>query len=393
MRRRIIHVDMDEFFAAVEKLDRPELRGKCILVGGDPKKRGVVSTASYEARAFGCHSAMPMARAVRICPQAVVVAPRGGRYRQVSDQVFSVFESFTPLIEPLSIDEAFLDMTGCERLFGPAEAIARQIKRAISRDVGLTASVGVAPNKFLAKLASDLDKPDGLTVIDESTVHEVLDPLPIRKLWGVGPAAAEALGRLNIRTIGELRHAAADLVSRAMGEMGEHFQRLAAGLDDRPVTPDSRAKSIGQEITFATDVSEMEALAGVLLGQVEQVSRRLRRHGLKARTITLKLRYGDFTTLTRSTTLAGATNVTADLWRAAEGLFDTWRAASGRPLRLLGVTASQLRGGAGEQLSLFADAAKDKQGRLDRATDEIARRFGPGAVGRAAAQRRGDSKA
>ncbi len=389
MRRRIIHVDMDEFFAAVEKLDRPELRGKCILVGGDPARRGVVSTASYEARAFGCHSAMPMAQAVRLCPQAIVLPPRGRRYREISEQVFAVLESFTPQIEPLSVDEAFLDVSGCERLFGPAEAMGRQIKDAVRDAVGLTASAGVAPNKFLAKLASDLDKPDGLTVIDESTVHEVLDPLDIRKLWGVGLAAAKAFERVNIRTIGELRLASPDLLRETVGDMGEHFQRLAAGLDDRPVTPDWQAKSIGQEVTFATDIGEMSVLSGVLLGQVEQVCRRLRRHELKARTVTLKLRYGDFTTLTRSATLREATNVTAEIWGAAAGLFERWRSGAGRPLRLLGVTASQLRGGGGEQLSLFADAGKDRQGRLDKAMDEIAERFGAAAVGRAAARRKG----
>jgi len=389
MRRRIIHVDMDEFFAAVEKLDRPELRGQCVLVGGDPARRGVVSTASYEARAFGCHSAMPMSRAVRLCPQAVVVRPRGGRYGEVSEQIFHVFESFTPLIEPLSIDEAFLDVTGCERLFGPCEVIAGQVKRAVRESVGLTASVGVAPNKFLAKLASDLEKPDGLTVIDETNVHARLDPLGIRKLWGVGPAAAKTFEGLGIQTIGQLRQASSNMLRQVLGETGEHFQRLAAGLDDRPVTPDSQAKSIGQEVTFAADIGDMETLSGVMLGQVEHVGRRLRRHGLKARTVTLKLRYGDFTTLTRSKTMSEATDVTAKLWAAARGVFDAWRASAGRPLRLLGVTASQLRGAGGEQLSLFGDAGADKQGRLDKAMDDISERFGAGAVARAAV-RRGD---
>jgi len=392
MRRRIIHVDMDEFFAAVEKLDRPELRGKCLLVGGHPDKRGVVSTASYEARAFGCHSAMPMARAVKLCPQAVVLPVRPNRYHEISRRLFALLESFTPQIEPLSIDEALLDVTGCERLFGPAEAMARQIKVAIVAEMGLTASVGVAPNTFLAKLASDLDKPDGLTVIEESTVQAVLDPLEVRKLWGVGPRAAEALERVNIRTIGQLRLASPDLLRQAVGDAGEHLQRLAAGLDDRPVTPDSQARSIGQEVTFATDMGDMATLSGVLLGQVEQVARRLRRHRLKARTVSLKLRYGDFTTLTRSTTLAAGTDVTAELWAAADGLFAAWRAAGQRPLRLLGVTASQLSGRRGQQLPLFADEDKARQGRLDRAMDEIAERFGSGAVKRAAARRREDSQ-
>jgi len=380
--RRIIHVDMDEFFAAVERLDRPELRGRPILVGGSPDARGVVSTASYEARRFGCRSAMPMATAIRLCPEAVVLPVRGRRYRQVSEQVFAVLEEFTPLVEPLSIDEAFLDVTGCERLFGPAEEIARRIKRRIRRRTGLTASVGVAPNKFLAKLASDLDKPDGLVVITPENLHEVLDPLPVSKLWGAGPAAVKRFERLGVRTIGQLRRLDPAVARRALGSMGEHFLRLAEGKDDRPVTPDGQAKSIGQEQTFARDIAELEELRAVLLQQVEQVAFRLRRQGLRARTVTIKLRYGDFTTLTRSATLPEPTNVTSELWRLAEGLLARWAAGGRRPLRLLGVTASGLTGGRG-QLPLFEDPRRARQEALDRAVDDIAGRFGRGAIGRA----------
>lgn len=381
MGRWIIHADMDEFFAAVEKLDNPALRGKPLLVGGDPSGRGVVSTASYEARKFGCHSAMPMARAVRLCPDAIVLPVRGGRYHHVSEEIFEIMGEFTPLIERLSIDEAFLDITGCERLLGPPEQVAADLKDAIRTRTGLVVSVGLAPNKFLAKLASDLDKPDGLTIIEPGRIHETLDPLGIRKLWGVGPAAAKRLEKLNIRTIGQLRKASPEMICAQLGQSGEHLQRLAQGLDDRPVTPDSQAKSIGQERTFRVDIDNLDELTRILLDQTQQVARRLRRSRLKAGTVTLKIRYADFTTLTRSTTLDAPTDVTELLWRAARGLLDNWARAALRPLRLLGVTASGLRG-AGIQGSLFQDPAQDKQHRIDRALDEIADRFGDGAINR-----------
>ena len=381
--RRILHVDMDEFFAAVEKLDNPELLGKCVLVGGSPSGRGVVATASYEARAFGCHSAMPMAMAVRQCPQAIVLPARHERYAEVSRDIFEIFDRFSPLVEPLSIDEAFLDVTGCERLLGPAHRIARTIQTTIARELGLSASAGVAPNKFLAKLASDLDKPGGLTVITAKTIHAVLDPLPVGKLWGVGKRAAEQLDRLGIRTIGQLRSAEEDLLRRRFGNAAaEQFIQLAAGIDDRPVTPDGAAKSIGQEITFAQDVADLDELKAVLLQQAEQVARRLRRAGLKARTVTLKLREADFTTLTRSQTFGEATDLTDNLWLAAKGLLVSWAKMQFAPLRLIGVTASQLSGGTG-QLSLF-DQGEDrvKQRRIDEAVDRIVDRFGNDAVHR-----------
>jgi DNA polymerase-4 len=382
MDRWIIHADMDEFFAAVEKLDNPALRGKPLLIGGDPSARGVVATASYEARAFGCHSAMPMARAVRICPDAIVIPARGGRYGEASEEIFEVMGEFTPLIERLSIDEAFLDVSGCERLLGPPPKVAFEIKRRIKSRTGLTVSVGVAPNKFLAKLASDLEKPDGLTIITPESIHEVLDPLGIRKLWGVGPAAEKQFAKLNIRTIGQLRHASPDMIRARLGEGGEHFQRLSAGLDDRPVIPDTEAKSIGQEQTFRTDIDDIDELARVLLAQTQQVARRLRRNQLKARTITLKLRYGDFTTLTRSSTFDAPTDVTELLWRQARGLLDKWSASQYHPLRLLGVTVSQLTGTGGVQGSLFSDPTEAKQQRIDQAVDAIANRFGDSAIHR-----------
>ena len=383
--RWILHVDMDEFFAAVERLDDPSLAGKCLLVGGDPDARGVVSTASYEARKFGCHSAMPMRQAVRRCPQAVVLPVRGARYAEVSQQIFEIFTRFTPAVEPLSIDEAFLDVTGTERLLGTPPAIARRIKQLIHDELGLIASVGVATNKFLAKLASDLEKPDSLTVIPPDDVQRILDPLPVRKLWGVGPTTAQRLNTKGIRTIGQLRQIPVSTLTPILGNAAAHFLQLAHGQDSRPVITDTQAKSIGQETTFTKDLASRDELLRVLLGQVEQVARRLRISKLFAKTLTIKLREGDFTTLTRSVTFENPTWATEAIWQAAKALFTTWARAAFCPLRLLGVTASNLTDHAGGQLGLFdqpqqKQSQKDRQ--LDAALDTITTRFGPGAVGR-----------
>ena len=374
---------MDEFFAAVERLDHPELRGRPILVGGDPRARGVVSTASYEARPFGCRSAMPMSQALRLCPHAVVIAPRGERYEHFSRRIFEIFGRFTPLVEGLSIDEAFLDVTGCEGLFGPAPAIAAELKRQIRQETGLTASVGVAPNKFLAKLASDLRKPDGLVVVEAGEVARLLDGLPVRKIWGIGPAAEKTLATMNITTIGELARTPMEVLVRRFGQAGaEHYSRLARGLDGREVVTDAQARSISQEVTFAQDVGDLERLRRVLLGQVEELSRRLRGQRLLAKTVSLKIRYGDFTTLSRSETLPEATDVTVALWSSARGLLDAWAERGAGPLRLLGVNFSGLCSSEGRQLSLFEDATVERNARLDKALDDIAGRFGGGAVRR-----------
>ena len=382
MRRAILHVDMDEFFAAVEKHDRPELRGRPLLIGGRADTRGVVSTASYEARPFGCHSAMPMATAVRLCPQAIVLPVRGRRYREVSDAMFAILERFSPVLEPLSIDEAFLDVTGCERLFGSPRETARAIRRAIRDELGLTASVGVAYNKFLAKLASDLHKPDGLTEITPNTLRATLDPLPVERLWGVGPAAAQRILALGLHTVGQVHRADPHRVLRKLGSLGEHILALAAGEDDRPVTGDHEARSIGQEQTFAVDVADVRVLREVLLGQVQQVSRRLRRQGLYARTITLKLRSGDFVTRTRSTTLEHGTNLTDALWAAATELLSEWTRRRQTPLRLLGVMASNLSAEGAGQLSLLDWQDNERKRRLDNTLDEIADKFGGDVVRR-----------
>lgn len=380
--RRIIHVDMDEFFAAVEKLDNPELRGKPLLIGGSPKSRGVVSTASYEARAFGCHSAMPMATAIRLCPQAIVLPGRMHRYSEISEQVFEIFERFTPLVEPLSCDEAFLDVTGSVRLFGSGEKIGRSIKKAIREELGLVASVGVAPNKFLAKLASDLKKPDGFVVLKPGKFQPIIDPLPLTKLWGVGPSTLKIFERYNLKTVGQLRKLSRETAVDWFGEGGEFFWRLANGMDDRPVVPDHQAKSIGQEQTFASDVADINELHRVLDDHIERITRRLRKHELLAKTLTLKLRYGDFTTITRSVSLDVPGDITDEFLKVGREIFEKWCDSGFKPLRLLGATLSNLRARQGRQLSLFDEQAKEKKKRLDSVMDNIATKFGPSFIKR-----------
>jgi DNA polymerase-4 len=381
--RSILHVDMDGFFAAVEQRDDPALRGKPVLVGGRPEGRGVVATASYEARAFGCHSAMPMARALRLCPQAIVVSPRLDRYLEASRQVFAIFERFTPQIEPLSIDEAFLDVSGSVRLFGTPVAIARQLKQAVFEQTQLTASVGVAPNKFLAKLASDLRKPDGLVLVPPQDVQRFLDPLPVSRMWGAGKATLPRLEAMGALTFADLRRLGESALRSAFGELGERFHRLARGRDDRPVVSDRAAKSISHEVTFAEDIEDAAYLRSVLLHQTEHVAQRLRRHDRLARTVAIKIRYGDFTTLSRQGTLTEPSDETDVLWAAAADLFETWQRRRPRAVRLIGMGASGLTGVTGRQLRLFeADPASPRRRRLDRAVDAIRERFGDDAVSR-----------
>ncbi len=382
MPRAILHVDMDAFFASVEQLDNPDLRGKPVLVGGT-SKRGVISAASYEARAFGCHSAMPTAVAKRLCPHAIVVKPRGRRYRELSDQVFAIFDDFTPLVQPLSIDEAFLDVTGSERLLGPAIEIAKTIRARIKAEVGLTASVGLAPNKFLAKLASDLKKPDALVVIDPDRIQETLDPLPVTVIFGIGKAAAQRLERLGVRTIAQLRQLEPRTLTATFGSWGERVSQLARGQDDRPVVPDHAAKSVGHETTFGENLTTPDEVRAVLLQLTEDTAWRLRKKDRRARTITCKIRFGDFQTITRSITLDTATNTTAELWQAALGLFDTWAATGFRPVRLIGVSTSALSDTTETQPTLFPDPAHDRQQALDAASDAVAAKFGKGAIRRA----------
>jgi len=317
-----------------------------------------------------------------MCPDLVLLPGDHAHYSEVSARLMEVFRAVTPLVEPLSLDEAFLDVTGARRSQGPPTEIAAELRRRVHDQEGLGCAVGVAPNKFLAKLASDLEKPDGLVEITTANAQSVLDALPVTKLWGAGAATAGQFERLNLRTIGQLRRADPRLITRAFGQAGEHFLRLARGEDDRPVMPDSQARSIGQEQTFAVDVTELAELRRVLLQQVEQVSRRLRKHALRARTVTLKLRTGDFTTRTRSSTLPAPTDSTEEIWKTAQGLLTAWADRQFGALRLLGMSVSQLTEARGGQLELFPDAGKLKRRRLDGALDRIAERFGNGAIRR-----------
>jgi DNA polymerase-4 len=371
---------MDAFYASVEQRDRPELRGRPVLVGSD-RARGVVAAASYEARKHGCRSAQPMATAKRLCPDAVVVRPRMDAYCAVSAQVFSILETLSPLVEPLSIDEAFVELTGTERLLGPAPEVARALKERVRAETGLTASVGVAPNKFLAKIASDLGKPDGLTLLDEESVDRVLLPMEVGRLWGVGPKTAAALASAGVKTVADLRAWDEERLRGRFGEAGAHFWRLARAMDERPVVPDREARSIGQECTFEEDLEDREEVRAVLLGQADEVARRLRRHGLRARGVTVKIRYGKFETITRNETLPGAVDTTQDLRAVGVRVFDRWADAGFRPVRLVGFTARELEGGPEAPL-LFPDDEHARRRRLDGALDEIASRFGKGSLRR-----------
>ena len=396
MVRSIIHLDMDAFYASVEVLDNPAFRGLPVIVGGG-ERRGVVSAASYEARAFGVHSAMPTATAKRLCPKGIFLPVRMERYKEMSERLFAIFRRFTPLVEPLSIDEAFLDVTGCERLFGSAEEVARRIQAAVRAETGLSVSAGVAPNKFLAKIASDLKKPEGLTVVSPGKEFAFLDPLPVGKLWGVGKVTERELQRRGIRTIGDLRRVPEGTLTRAFGAHGGHLHRLAHGIDDRPVETEHEAKSIGHEDTYDHDLRERGAMRRELLSLSDRVSARLRRHGLRGRTVTLKVKYHDFVQVTRAATLADPTDDGGALYRVALDLLGNTEAGA-RPVRLLGISVSKLAPATGateadrlEQLPLFGPQRSgkrrelrppdpEKKERLNRAVDRIRERFGPKGV-------------
>ncbi len=385
----ILHVDMDAFYASVEERERPGLAGKPLVVAGAPEARGVVSAANYPARRYGIHSAMPTAAALRRCPGLVVLPVRMGYYAEVSREIRAIFARYTPVIEPLSLDEAFLDAAGTEPLFGPPEVMARRIKDDIHRELQLVASVGVAPNKFLAKLASDLGKPDGLVVVRPDEVRGFLDPLPVERLWGVGEATGRTLKALGIRTIGELRRRPRARLEERLGKAGGHLWELAQGVDERSVEPEHEAKSVSRETTFARDVTNRDALRAVLLELTEQVAWRLRRQGLRGRTVQLKVRFADFTTITRAGTLPEAANATRSLWGAAAELFDTRLPQPLPPVRLIGMGVSGFREASAEQGRLFTDG--DDGSQLDAVTDAIRARFGPAAVQRGRAHWRNRS--
>jgi DNA polymerase-4 len=367
MSRWIIHADLDAFFASVEQLDNPELRGRPVVVGGPARSRGVVAAASYEARAFGIRSAMPMAVALRLCPEAVRVPPRFERYAQISRQVMDILRRWTSLVEPVSLDEAFLDVTkvaeGGSPLAGSeeksVEAIIRAIKDRVRQEVGLTVSVGAASSRSVAKIASDLGKPDGLVLVPPGTESQFLAPLPVRSLWGVGPKTAERLAAQSITSVGELAERPEEWARGLFGERGVYLLRLARGIDDSPVVVEHETKSVSSENTFAQDIGDLRALEASLRELAEETAERLRRRGLRGRTVRVKLRLADFTTFTRQTTLAHATDAFDTIYREAARLLRR-EVTDGRRFRLLGVGISnfQPERGAGQpregQAALFS---------------------------------------
>jgi DNA polymerase-4 len=345
MPRWIIHADLDAFFASVEQLDNPELRGRPVVVGGPPQSRGVVAAASYEARAFGIRSALPMATALRLCPEAVRVPPRFERYAEISRRVMDIFRCFTPLVEPMSLDEAFLDVTAAveqDPVRQSVEAIARAIKERIRQEVGLTVSVGAASSRSVAKIASDMDKPDGLVLVPSGTERRFLAPLPVRSLWGVGPKTAERLAVESITTISELAERSEEWARGLFGGRGVDLLRLARGIDDSPVAVEHETKSVSSETTFARDIGDLPVLEGSLRDLVRETAERLQRHGLKGRTVRVKLRLADFTTFTRQATLAHPTDTFDTIHRQAARLLAR-EVTDGRRFRLLGLGVSNFR--------------------------------------------------
>jgi len=385
--RTILHVDLDAFFASVEQRDHPEWRGKPLAVGmGGTNDRGVVSAASYEARKFGVHSAMPIRTAKRLCPDCIFVPVRGEAYQAASRKVMAILRRFTPLVQPISIDEAFLDVTASRALFGEGAEIARRIKAAIRSEEDLTASVGVASTKLVAKIASDLRKPDGLVVVEPGSEVEFLKPLPISRLWGVGASTAAALRDFSVTTIGDLQVVDRSALVRRFGKHGASLVDRAHGLDPDPVDDPDSAKSVSHEMTFDQDTSDPEVLERTLLAMSEGVSGRLRHAGIKAGTVTVKIRDSGFNTITRQRGLAEPTDMTEPIWRLALELARP--EMRGKRIRLLGVAASGF--GAREQLGLF-EAEDVRRRRVVEAADEIRERFGMRAITRARILRSGVS--
>ena len=380
----ILHIDMDAFYASVEERDRPGLRGKPMVVGGNPDKRGVVAAANYAARYFGIHSAMPTVQAKRLCPHLIVLPPRHAYYAQISKQIRDIFHRYTPLVEPLSLDEAFLDVTHSQQLFGEAARIGWRIKREIRDELTLTASVGVAHNKFLAKLASDASKPDGFLVITPANAQAFLDPQPVSKLWGVGKVGNRRLEKQGINTIRDLRETPRAVLDELFGSWGETLKELAQGLDDRAVIPDHNAKSVSHETTFAEDITDVEALRSWLLDLTRQVASRLRTNHLRGRTVHLKIRFANFRTITRSHTFLHPTDVTQELWNAAAAMLTKNLPFPTPGVRLLGFSVSGFDNAESRQADLFSEPENARNVRLDTVSDWIQKRFGTAALARAA---------
>lgn len=385
---RILHVDMDAFYAGVEILDDPSLAGLPLIIGA-PEGRSVVSSASYEARRYGVRSAMPVSQALRLCPHARVVPPHFSRYQEVSRQVMTIFESFTPLVEPLSIDEAFLDVQGVRKLWGSPGEVARRIRSRVADEVGVTCSVGVAATKHVAKMASTLAKPDGLLIVPEAATLAFLTPKSVRAMWGVGPKAAEVLEGRGIRTIGDLRQTPFSVLERALGAAAaQRLSALARGDDPREVNPERIEKSVGHEETFLTDVDDVSFLESELLRLADRVAARLRRAEWETRTVAIKVRFSDFSTVTRSQTLPEPTSVGQRLGEAAQKLF----ASIGRddPIRLIGVRAENLVPAGAGGLGLWDD--DEHWRKVESALDDARARFGGGTVTRARHLGRGEGR-
>ncbi|UCH01151.1 MAG: DNA polymerase IV [Deltaproteobacteria bacterium] len=375
MTRTILHIDMDAFFAAIEVLDSPSLKGKPVIVGGSTK-RGVVSTASYEARRFGIHSAMPIFQAKERCPQGIFLPVKKDRYKEVSKKVMDILRDFTPLVEQVSIDEAYLDITGSEALFGNAEEIARHIKARIGKETGLTCSIGIGPNKFLAKVASDIYKPDGLTIILADDVDKFLSRLPVEKIPGVGRRTIKGLRHYGIKTIGDLKRFSKEQLLKDLGRFGGRLYELAKGMDNSPVVPYRGVKSISSEETLSSDTGDLSILKERVISHADKVAWRLRKEGLKGRTITLKIKLDDFTEMSKGLTVRYTTDSTKIISDSAIKQLKDYPLK--RKVRLIGVTVSNLEGSKeGSQTSLFmAGGKKEKERKTDEAMDEIRERFG-----------------
>lgn len=379
--RIIAHADMDAFYASIEQLDRPELRGKPIIVG-PPSWRGVVLTASYEARPYGVGSAMPMVEARRRCPDAIVVVPRFARYEAASKQIMRVFRDFSPRIEPLSLDEAFIDMSGAEAIFGPPAAMGQAIKAAVKKATGLTVSVGISGTKYVAKVASDFQKPDGLTVVDPASARAWLAPLPVARLWGAGRKMQRRLAELGFHTIGEIAAADPERLSAALGKAGRTFHALANARDARRVSTSRASKSIGSERTLANDISEIAAIEHYVRTAADAVGRRLRKNGYVAQGVRVKLKRHDFRLLTRQRALREPSDQSKEIYRVAQTLLREFDDAG--PFRLVGVAAYDLRKAEpSRQLGLLASETEGRSRKLEAVLDDLDARFGAGAVQRA----------
>ncbi len=388
----IIHVDMDAFYASVEQLDNPDLKGQCVMVGGTTN-RGVVSAASYEARKFGVHSAMPIFQAKKKCPQGVFVPPRMSRYKAVSQRIMAILKGYSPLVEMVSIDEAYIDIAGCTGILGSPREIALTIKKKIQKETCLTCSVGIAPVRFLAKIASDLDKPDGLTIIQPGQVYDFIDTLAIQKVPGIGKKSSEQLNRIGIRFLGDIKHYPREMLNRRLGKLGYRLIDLSNGIDPTPVSPESEHKSVSSELTLAKNTLDTPYLKQTLLKQSERVSRELRKMGVKAKVVTLKLKHDDFKQITRRITIQSPTQSTDTIYKEAARLLDQYSLT--RKVRLVGVGASGFVSATQPvQMDIFGKtpATNKNWEKVDKTLDHIGKKFGKGVVQRASLSDRSDKE-